>query len=160
MKLLNWSHNRNPFIILIPIAILLAFSFLALYSISMHQNISFFRSAFFRQLIFLIIGIIAMVTMYLIPIKYYHKYSLFAYVLAIISIIIPYFINNPSGANRWIFIGSIGIQPSEYAKWISIIFLARYLSDRTRLVSNINTFIVPITIIFIPALIVFGQPAL
>jgi len=160
MKLLNWTHNRNPFIILLPIAVMLIFSFLALYSISMHQSIPFFRSAFFRQLIFLVVGLVAMITMYLIPIKYYHKYSLLAYIIAIISIIIPYFISNPSGTNRWIFIGSVGVQPSEYAKWISIIFLARYLSDRTRYVSNINAFFIPIAIIVIPAFIVFGQPDL
>lgn len=101
-----------------------------------------------------------MIVMYNIPIRFYHKYSILFYILAIFAIIIPYFINNPTGANRWIFVGSIGVQPSEYAKWISIILLARYLSDRKRQLDKIGVFTVTVMIIALPALIVFGQPDL
>lgn len=158
MNLANW--NRNPSVILWPVAILLIISFLALYSISMHQNVTFFHSSFFRQFVFLIVGIFAMAIMYKIPIKLYHKYSIIIYALAVISIIVPYFINSRVGANRWIFIGSIGVQPSEYAKWISIILVARFLSDRTKNINNFSTFLITILIILFPALIVFGQPDL
>jgi rod shape determining protein RodA len=108
----------------------------------------------------MIIGIIALYITYKIPIRLYHKYSVLIYVLSVISILIPYFISNPTSANRWIFIGSIGIQPSEYAKWISIILLARYLSNRKRTVRRFSSFIIPVFIVLIPALIVFGQPDL
>jgi len=160
MKILNLDHSRKPFILLLPIAILLIISFMALYSISMHQNTSFFNSTFFRQLIFLFIGIIAMIVMYNIPIRYYHKFSIIVYVLAIISIIIPFFISNSTGANRWIYIRGVGIQPSEYAKWISLILAARYLSVRTRKLPNLLSFLIPIMILLVPAFIVFNQPDL
>jgi rod shape determining protein RodA len=133
---------------------------MALYSVSLHQNIQFYSSSFFKQLIFMIFGIVAMVVMINIPIRLYHKYSIIIYILAIIAIIIPSFLNSSISANRWIHIGSIGIQPSEYTKWISIIFLARYLSDRNIRMDNIISFIVPILIILLPALIVFRQPDL
>lgn len=154
------DHSKKPFILLIPIAILVIISLMALYSISLHQNIQFYSSSFFKQLIFLIFGIIAMIVMFNIPIKLYHKYSIIIYILAIIAIIVPSFINSSISANRWIQVGSIGVQPSEYAKWISIIFLARYLSDRNIKMDNMLSFIIPISIILLPALIVFSQPDL
>jgi len=160
MNLLNWGHSRKPYIIFVPIGILLLISFMTLYSISMHQHTTFLKSSFFRQLIFLFIGIFAMIVMFNIQVRYYHKYSILIYSLAIIAIIIPYFISNASGANRWIYIGSIGVQTSEYAKWISIILVAQYLSDRKRSLENIWSFIAPIMIILFPALIVFNQPDL
>lgn len=114
--------NIKVFIIIIPIVLLIIISLMALYSISLHQNIPFYSSSFFKQLIFLIFGIIAMIVMFNISIKMYHKYSIIIYILAIIAIILPSFISSALSTNRWIYIGSIGVQPSEYAKWISIFF--------------------------------------
>ncbi len=154
------NKTTKVYIIIIPIVFLIIISLMALYSISLHQNIQFYSSSFFKQLIFLIFGIIALIVMFNIPIKLYHKYSIIIYILAIIAIIVPSFINSSISANRWIQVGSIGVQPSEYAKWISIIFLARYLSDRNIKMDNMLSFIIPISIILLPALIVFSQPDL
>lgn len=154
------NKTIKVYIIIIPIVFLIIISLMALYSISLHQNIQFYSSSFFKQLIFLIFGIVAMIVMLNIPIKLYHKYSIIIYILAIIAIIVPLFISSSISANRWIQVGSIGVQPSEYAKWISIIFLARYLSDRNIKMDNMLSFIIPILIILLPALIVFSQPDL
>lgn len=154
------NKTIKVYIIIIPIVFLIIISLMALYSISLHQNIQFYSSSFFKQLIFIIFGIIAMVVMFNIPIKSYYKYSIIMYILAIIAIFVPSFLNSTISANRWIQVGSIGVQPSEYAKWISIIFLARYLSDRNIKMDNMLSFIIPILIIFLPALIVFSQPDL
>ncbi len=154
------NNSIKVYIIIIPIVFLIIISLMALYSISLHQNVQFYSSSFFKQLIFLIFGIVAMVVMSNVPVKLYHKYSVILYIFAIIAIIVPSFIDSSISANRWIHIGSIGIQPSEYAKWISIIFLARYLSDRNVKMDNMLSFAIPIFIIFLPALIVFSQPDL
>ncbi len=148
------------FIIIIPIVFLIIISLMALYSISFHQNIQFYSSSFFKQLIFIIFGIVAMVVMFNIPIKLYHKYSIIMYILAIIAIFVPSFLNSSISANRWIQVGSIGVQPSEYAKWISIIFLARYLSDRNIKMNSMLSLVIPILIVILPAFIVFSQPDL
>ena len=140
--------------------LLISISLMALYSISLHQNVSIYSSSFFKQLIFLIFGIIAMAVMFSIPIRLYHKYSITIYILAIMAIIVPSFLSSSVGANRWIHIGSIGVQPSEYAKWISLILVARYLSDRNIKVDNMWLFLLPMLIILLPAFIVFSQPDL
>lgn len=152
--------NIKVYIIIIPIVFLIIISLMALYSISLHQNIQFYSSSFFKQLIFLIFGIVAMIVMFFVPIRLYHKYSIILYIFAIIAIIVPSFVSSAVSANRWIHIGSIGVQPSEYAKWISIIFLARYLSDRNVKMNNMFSFAIPLLIILLPAFIVFSQPDL
>lgn len=154
------NNSIKVYIIIIPIIFLIIISLMALYSISLHQNVQFYSSSFFKQFIFLIFGIIAMIVMLNIPVKLYHKYSIIMYIIAIIAIIVPSFIDSSISANRWIHVGSIGIQPSEYAKWISIIFLARYLSDRNVKMDNMLSFAIPIFIVFLPAFIVFSQPDL
>jgi len=154
------NNSIKVYIIVIPIVFLTIISLMALYSISLHQNVQFISSSFFKQLVFLLFGIIAMIVMINIPIKLYHKYSIIIYILAIIAIIIPLFFQSSISANRWIHVGSIGIQPSEYAKWISIILLARYLSNRNVRMDNVLSFTIPILIILLPALIVFSQPDL
>ncbi|NHZ84777.1 MAG: rod shape-determining protein RodA [Planctomycetia bacterium] len=160
MMLSMRNNSIKVYIIIIPIIFLIIISLMALYSISLHQNVQFYSSSFFKQFIFLIFGIIAMIVMLNIPVKLYHKYSIIMYIIAIIAIIVPSFIDSSISANRWIHVGSIGIQPSEYAKWISIIFLARYLSDRNVKMDNMLSFAIPIFIVFLPAFIVFSQPDL
>jgi len=101
-----------------------------------------------------------MAVMFSIPIRFYHKHSIPIYMLAIIAIIVPLFLNSSVGANRWIHIGSMGFQPSEYAKWMSLILVAKYLTDRNNKMDNMWLVLVPILIIIFPAFIVFSQPDL
>jgi rod shape determining protein RodA len=80
------KNSIKVYIIIIPIVFLIIISLMALYSVSLHQNVQLYSSSFFKQLIFLIFGIIAMIVMFNIPIKLYHKHSIILYILAIIAI--------------------------------------------------------------------------
>tara|TARA_Y100001968_G_C19363579_1_gene721178 strand:- start:398 stop:1399 length:1002 start_codon:yes stop_codon:yes gene_type:complete len=62
------------------------------------------------------------------------------------------------GAQRWLSIGGINIQPSEIAKLVSILVLAGIL-DRHK-VQSPNDLLRPLSIIFIPWVLVFIQPDL
>jgi len=154
------EQKKQVFIILVPVLVLVVFSLVTLLSIAKHQNVSMFSSAFFKQLIFIIVGIFAMIVTFKIPISVIHKYCVPVYFCAIIATILPHFFSSSISANRWIGIGPIAVQPSEFVKWISIIICARYLSDRKRTVENISTYLLLIFIILFPALIVFTQPDL
>ena len=52
------------------------------------------------------------------------------------------------------------MQPSEIAKWVIVIALARYLSDHNLQMRNFSSMIVPLIIALIPTLIVINQPDL
>ncbi len=65
------------------------------------------------------------------------------------------------GATRWLSLGGINVQPSEFAKITVILALARYLSDR-RLPPpyNLKELIPPAIIIALPTLLILKQPDL
>jgi rod shape determining protein RodA len=62
------------------------------------------------------------------------------------------------GAQRWIDIGPVQVQPSEFAKLLVVVVLAGYFSDH-RLSGNM-TFLKAVGILSLPGLLVFAQPDL
>jgi rod shape determining protein RodA len=79
----------------------------------------------------------------------------------IVLIIIPFLGSEIASTFRWIDVGlPIGFQPSELAKWIVVIALARYLSDHNLEMNYFSVSILPIIIVLVPAAIILTQPDL
>lgn len=64
------------------------------------------------------------------------------------------------GSRRWLLIGGVQVQPSEIAKLVVIIMLAKYLSDRQESMNSLRTFAGSIAIVALPGAMVFAQPDL
>lgn len=82
-----------------------------------------------RQLIFAIMGVLAMFFMAKMD---YHKMRKFTLGLALVTIILLIVVlafRDIKGAHRWIKFGFISLQPSELAKISVIFFIAHYLSE-------------------------------
>ena len=62
------------------------------------------------------------------------------------------------GAQRWINIGPLQVQPSEFAKILMVVVLAGYIVDRP--ISDNKNFLKALAVISVPALLVFLQPDL
>ena len=76
-------------------------------------------------------------------------------------VLIPFLFETIAGTHRWINFGlPISIQPSEFAKWIVVVALARYLSDHNLQMKKFMTILFPILIALLPAVIVLQQPDL
>ncbi|CAK6548502.1 MAG: rod shape-determining protein RodA [Candidatus Midichloria mitochondrii] len=88
--------------------------------------------------------------------------SYYIYGLCILSLVIAELIGYTTmGAQRWLRIGIINVQPSEVAKLGVILALSRYFHARVYSdIRKINFLIVPTIIIFIPAILIFKQPNL
>ena len=54
--------------------------------------------------------------------------------------------HNVKGAVRWLGVGSIGIQPSEFAKLAVILFVARLLSQRMERINDLKSVVMPVGI--------------
>ncbi|MDR1230988.1 MAG: rod shape-determining protein RodA, partial [Spirochaetaceae bacterium] len=63
-----------------------------------------------------------------------------------------------SGARAWIGIGSFGIQPSEFAKLTTIVFLAQHLDNSKHAKNELARFFVSCLITFIPMGLILLQP--
>ena len=160
--LLNiWKKiKKSPTIILIPVFILLLLGLFSLLSIATLQNQAP-PNAFSKQLFFLIPSFIMLFVMSVLSKRLIHKYIYVFYVLVVFAVLLPFFGDKVSGTYRWINFGlPFDIQPSEIAKWIIVLVLARYLSDHNLQMTHFSSNLFPLLIALIPTIIVLNQPDL
>ena len=84
---------------------------------------------FSKQLTVAIVGFIIMLSMAFIPFKYIQRSSYLFYVINILLLIfVLIFGSRGFGAERWLAIGSLRLQPSEFCKLATIMAVANYIS--------------------------------
>jgi len=150
-----------PVSIIIFTTMLTILGLISLFSISMNQFDEVGITTFTKQLLFLIPAFVGFITILFIPKYMIHKYIYFAYSLMLMLVLTPFLFETIAGTHRWINFGlPISIQPSEFAKWIVVVALARYLSDHNLQMKKFMTILFPILIALLPAVIVLQQPDL
>ena len=92
----------------------------------------------------------------------WYKHAYTVYILCIICLIAVNIIGHISmGAKRWITIGGINAQPSEFMRITLIFVLAKYFSSRSlETTKEIGTIIVPVVLTLLPVGLVLLQPDL
>ncbi len=92
-----------------------------------------------RQLLWAVLGIIAMFVISRIPYKVVYKLALPIFAVSVVCLVlVPIVGREINGAKRWLGFGSFGFQPSELAKFAMIIFLSKLLSDNK---FNLNDYV-------------------
>ena len=102
------------------------------YSLQKHGNAWFF---FIHQLIMISIGAILGFITFKIPLKKLKKWTFFLFLATLIILpltFLPKIGVKIGGAKRWIALGSVLIQPSEILKLTFILYLAAWLSEKTK----------------------------
>lgn len=108
---------------------------------------------FYRQAIFMGIGLVLYFIILRIPIKIYKPLSyvfMFGIIACLAGLTVYGHVSN--NAQSWFKVGLFSIQPSEFAKIISIIFLANCYENNKENLNNYKVLIKPI----IPVVIIFG----
>jgi rod shape determining protein RodA len=114
-----------------------------------------------RQAVFATVGIALALIIAATDYRWLGSISGVLYVLSIGSLIfVSVFGEITHGSRRWIEIGGTPVQPSEIAKLVTIITLAKYLSDRQEEISTLRVFLTSLALAGIPTLLVFSQPDL
>mgnify|MGYP001185697189 FL=1 len=152
--------KSSPFSILMIVFCILSIGLISLYSVA-ESKTSGSSNAFVRQLILLGPAVFLMFLFLVIPKKIIHEYVYVLYGAVILFVILPYFSPQVADTHRWIDIGlPFSLQPSEIAKLVIVLTLARYLSDRNIQLDHFAAVSLPFLIAFIPAIIVLNQPDL
>lgn len=128
----SFLNNPIDFTLVITILLLLGIGLVMLLSASSPSSLAQSGNsyAFFsKQLLFAILGVIAMMVISKIDYRFYKKFYIHAFVLSIILLVAVKLIGKTiNGAKRWIFFTeTLSFQPSEVVKILMIIFYAGIL---------------------------------
>ncbi len=145
-------------VILIPIIIYLFVGMMALSSTS--NYISFFSSTFYKQILWILIGILTFFLVQYVRIQFIYDYAYIFYSLILLLLFSTFLSPVIEGSQRWIILGRIYFQPSELGKIVYIIGLSRLFNDY-RVKDKFSLFFIFLLLIaIIPPLIIFKQPDL
>lgn len=112
-----------------------------------------------RQIVWSAVGLLAFVAMTLPSYRVLGRWSYLAFALALVLLIAVYFFPPINGARRWIRIGPIGLQPSEFAKVAFVVALARYLMYRENF-RTLRGLLVPFAVALVPMVLILREPDL
>ena len=116
---------------------------------------------FQQQIIWTAIGIVIVLIMASVPSVWYYKMAPVFYIFTIL-LLLAVLVDGVSakGAGRWLTIGPLRIQPSEFAKIGLLLMLARYFTKREITLQKPSSLFMPAVIILIPFALVVQQPDL
>lgn len=146
---------------------LLAFGLIMVYSSSAIWAEFKFNDSFFfakRQILFAGVGIAAM--FFIMNINYltwrtWAKVIIIVCFFLLLLVLIPGVGNVRNGSRSWIGVGAFSIQPSEFMKLAMIAFLAKYLSERQKLITSFRKGLVPsLALVFTAFALIMLQPDL
>ena len=114
-----------------------------------------------KQLIGLIAGVVIMLIIALIKYDLIARYYWLFYILgiALLIMVILWGVSR-SGAQRWIEIGGLQVQPSEICKILFIIFFASYLEKHKKKINTLKFLISLVILCAIPLALIFMEPDL
>lgn len=150
------SVDKNFFYITLVLTVL---GLIVVADASAPQALNLFNDKFYflkQQSGWALLGIIAMIVASQVNYKIWSKFAVIAFgisVVFLIAVLIPGIGSKFLGARRWIYLGPISIQPSEFLKLSLVVYLARVAEKEKQTIS----FLIPLIIV---ALLVILQPDL
>ena len=148
--------------LLVTTLILLGFGFLCLYSASYQKAHALGISYVSRQLTWACLGFLLAILLVVVD---YHRWLEWAYFLYGLNVLLLALVLElgvvRGGAQRWLHVGGLTIQPSEFAKVTTILALARYLGlRRDRASSGWRELVVVGLLVAVPMLLILLEPNL
>ncbi len=124
-----------------------------------NQNFFDFSLRSGKQIIWIGFALVLALFILIIDSRFYMYFANPLYLFIILSLIGVLIIGQEiHGSKSWFQIGSIRLQPSEFAKFATGLALARYLSSPNIKLQNYRTIAISLVIIFSPALLILLQP--
>lgn len=103
-----------------------------------------------RQLAWVVLGFLAMWVVRSIPYGVQQRLAVPGLILTLVALVAVLLLGKEvGGARRWLMLGSLSIQPSELAKYVLLLFIARTLSLHT---TRLDSF----TAVYLPSLCILG----
>jgi len=123
-----------------------------------HPNIFDFSQKYGKQIIWLGVSLFLGLLVFLIDSDIYRKFCVPIYLFTLVLLVIVLFMPPVNGARAWLGIGTMGIQPAEFAKIGTALLLARFISQVNVKQQTIQTVVLANAIILVPMSLILLQP--
>ena len=141
---------------------LMACGIVLVYSATASEDVVFYESFWFKQIIYFVGGCVLAAGIVFIKIDWLKRLTAPLYVISLILLFVVLFVAGDvvKGAGRWIDLGIFKLQPSEFAKIAYLLTISYWLSKHPVSLFNIKTFVMPFVLFIVPFALVLKQPDL
>ena len=159
------SIRRPDWILLVATVALMVIGVMFIYSARMvsESHLSWYQTNAFRQCIWYLIGTGLAVGICVFDYKTLCRFSFIAYwgaIFILILVLIPHVGTYRFGARRWIDLGILQFQPSEFAKLAYLFALANYLEKPKEELRSYRVFLRAMSMMGLPFLLILAEPDL
>ena len=141
--------------------LLIVFGMATIYSVAFneeHPALFALSEKYGKQLLWLGISFFVGLIIFLIDANIYSKVAGPVYIVTLLLLVIVLFMPPINGARAWLGVGSMGVQPAEFAKIATALLLSKYISELVTKLQTTKTVLLACLIFFIPSFLVALQP--
>lgn len=148
------------YLLLVSVMALLSVGIIFIYSAGVTYDGILVSMEYRQQVIWAVAGTILAVAIAMVNYRKFYDFAFYIYVATIVLLLYTLVSGRGEVAARWLRIGPISLQISEFAKIAVILLLARYLDETKRSSKSFTRFAVCCIIVFLPTALVLIQPDL
>ncbi|MEO6912965.1 MAG: putative lipid II flippase FtsW [Candidatus Baltobacteraceae bacterium] len=145
--------------ILVAIGLIMIFSASSAIAYAEHHDTAYYVK---RQFVWLVVGLVCAYGAFRIDyrkLKQFAPYALVLCALSLLAVLVPHVGVIAGGSRRWIGVGPISFQPSEFAKLGVVVYLAATLSARGERITSLGRGLFPLCMaVGILAVLVLKEP--
>ncbi|WP_273325119.1 FtsW/RodA/SpoVE family cell cycle protein [Vallitalea guaymasensis] len=149
-SLLKKKKNQTDFTLVAIVVILIVFGIIMIYSSSYYYSIDMYNDSTHylkKQIVWGVLGIVVMMIVSRIDFHIFNRFALLIYIMSLGFLVLVLLVGKEiKGAKRWLIIGPVNFQPSEFAKLMIIIVIA-YIASK--MVSHLDKYRLMMFILFI-----------
>lgn len=112
-----------------------------------------------KQIVWATFGLAAMLASTTVNYRQVARWSYPLFALSLLGLVAVFFAPSINGAHRWLRLGPVGFQPSEFAKLAYVLALSRYLMYRANY-RRLRGLVVPLAVTLVPLLLILKEPDL
>ncbi len=149
--------DKFDFGVLFSAVILFGVGLLAIYSSTVNNSLA--ENNFEKQLIWGAIALSVFFITYSLPTNFIRSLALPGYLFSLVLLIAVLILGRQvSGSKSWIMIGSLGFQPSEFAKISTILAVSWFLSRNNTDIDSFKDILISLAIGLFPMLLILLEP--
>ncbi len=150
-------------ILIFDVLLLLGIGLVVLFSASSYYSQKFYGDAYYylkRQITWALLGIGLGIIVSLTPIEVIKRSTPLVVLVAFVLMIMTFIpgVSRPIlGARRWIFIGKLSFQPSEFVKFAIVLYLAYIFDKKDNLEDPVNSILPPVIVVGVFLTLIYLQ---